>query len=148
MTRINSAIPVEALTDEHLLAEHREIKRLPYCLLKAIKSGSIKKIPKNFTLGKGHVLFFLDKMLFTQYRYRKIHRECERRGFNVIYYDANWGEVPREYFCAYNPTEEEKKLLIERINQRIMESPKNKWHYYGKEISKQEAIEILKNKKA
>ena len=28
MTRINSTIPVKCLTDEHLLAGHREIKRL------------------------------------------------------------------------------------------------------------------------
>lgn len=56
MTRINSAIPVKNLTDEHLLAEHREIKRLPYFLSKAIQSGSINNIPEKFTLGKGHVL--------------------------------------------------------------------------------------------
>ena len=28
MIRINSAIPVKCLTDEHLLAEHREIKQI------------------------------------------------------------------------------------------------------------------------
>ncbi len=62
MTRINIGVNVKCLTDEHLLAEHREIKRLPYCLDKAIKLGSINKIPDKFTLGKGHALFFLDKM--------------------------------------------------------------------------------------
>ena len=30
--RINCGIPVENLTDEHLMAEHREIKMLPYFL--------------------------------------------------------------------------------------------------------------------
>ena len=29
MTRINAGIPVEKLSDQHLLAEHREIKRIP-----------------------------------------------------------------------------------------------------------------------
>ena len=29
MTRINCGIPVEELTDKHLLAEAREIKRIP-----------------------------------------------------------------------------------------------------------------------
>ena len=29
MTRINCGVAVEQLTDEHLLAEHRELKRLP-----------------------------------------------------------------------------------------------------------------------
>lgn len=37
MTRINSAINVKNLTDEHLLAEHREIKRLPALYLKTNK---------------------------------------------------------------------------------------------------------------
>ena len=46
MTRINSVIPVRNLTDEHLLAEHREIKRLPYCLHKSVSCGSIRNIPK------------------------------------------------------------------------------------------------------
>ena len=41
MTRINSGIPVKSLTDEHLLAEHREIKRLPY-YIRRIVNGEIK----------------------------------------------------------------------------------------------------------
>jgi hypothetical protein len=32
MTRIN-LIPVEELTDQHLLAEHREIKRIPNAVI-------------------------------------------------------------------------------------------------------------------
>ena len=59
MTRINSAIPVKCLTDEHLLAEHREIKRLPYNLQKSIKSGSIKRIPNKFTLRRLNITDYL-----------------------------------------------------------------------------------------
>lgn len=117
MTRINSAIPVKNLTDEHLLAEHREIKRLPYCLAVALESGSVKHIPEKFTLGKSHVLFFLNKMWFTYWRYRE-----------------------------YEPTEEERNLLIERITYRILNSKKKTWHYYGKPITKEKAVELLKNK--
>ena len=58
MTRINSAIPVKCLTDEMLLAEHKEIKRLPSVLSKAIHCNSINKIPNKFCLGNGHVKFF------------------------------------------------------------------------------------------
>ena len=75
MTRINCAIPVRCLTNEHLLAEHREIKRLPKCLEKSIISGSIKDIPKEFCLGTGHILFFLDKMTFIKERYKEIYNE-------------------------------------------------------------------------
>ena len=34
MTRINVGIPPAELTDKHLLAEHREIKRIPNCIAK------------------------------------------------------------------------------------------------------------------
>lgn len=144
MTRINSAIPVQNLTDEHLLAEHREIKRLPWCLENAIESGSIKNIPEKFTLGKGHVLFFLDKMSFTHKRYCQIHEELKRRGFNIANYHERWQNVPARYNNDYTSTVEERDLLIERISERIMNSPKDSFRYYGRIISKEQAVELLK----
>lgn len=146
MTRINSAIHVKCLTDEHLLAEHREIKRLPYCLRKAIASGSIDKIPVNFTLGKGHVLFFLDKMSFVLKRYSEIYSELIHRGFDVQDYSDNWKGIDSKYFNKHNCDSEEKKLLIDRISDRIMNSKKKCWHYYGKTISKEDAVGLLKQK--
>lgn len=144
MTRINSAIPVKCLTDEHLLAEHREIKRLPYCLRKAIGSGSIDKIPEKFTLGKGHVLFFLNKMSFVLERYSEIYYELIHRGFDVQDYSDNWKEIDSKYLNKHNCTLDEKKLLIDRINDRIIKSKKKCWHYYGKTISKEDAVGLLK----
>ena len=145
MTRINAGIPVRCLTDEHLLAEHRELKRLPWCLENAIASGSIKNIPEKFTLGKGHVLFFLDKMGFTLVRYYKVHWECKRRGFNVQSYWHNWDNVPAMYANAYSPTGECVKELLLRIEERIAGSKKTTWHYCGKPISKEKAIKVLYN---
>ena len=145
MTRINSAIPVKCLTDEHLLAEHREIKRLPYCLRKAIVSGSINKIPVKFTLGKGHVLFFLDKMSFVLKRYNEIRNEIINRGFCVQDYSDNWKKIDVKYFNTHNCDSEEKKLLIDRISERIINSKKKCWHYYGKAISKEDAIRLHLN---
>ena len=145
MTRINSAIPVRCLTDEHLLAEHREIKRLPYNLNQAIRKGSIDRIPERFVLGKGHVLFFLDKMLFVYDRYCKIHDELIRRGYAPTSFHENWNTVPLEYYNKHMPTEEECRLLIDRIKERIVGSPKKVWHYYCHEVSKEGAIDILNN---
>lgn len=144
MTRINSAIPVRCLTDEHLLAEHREIKRLPYYLHRAIASGSVKRIPERFTLGRGHVLFFLDKMVFAWRRYRSIYAECDSRNFYVENYEQNFiAEFP-ECFCSdYTPTSEERQLLIERITERIRHSRKKKWHYHGKPITQEQAVQLL-----
>jgi len=143
MTRINSAINVRRLTDEHLLAEHREIKRLPYCLGKAIASGSVKRIPEKFTLGRGHVLFFLDKMLFVENRYRQLYQECNRRNFNVGLYIENFFPLPRAFRCDYTPTGEERQLLIERIRESIMQSKKKSWHYFGEAITKEQAVKLL-----
>ncbi|MBP5723645.1 MAG: hypothetical protein J6X18_08760 [Bacteroidales bacterium] len=143
MTRINSAIPVRNLTDEHLLAEHREIKRLPYCLARAVSSGSIQNAPKSFTLGKGHVLFFLDKQSFIRKRYQLIHTECIRRGFKVSDFSGNWNSVPEDYNNDYEPTEEERRMIEERITDRLLNGKKEFYHYCGNRIDKREAAQLL-----
>lgn len=117
MTRINVGIPPAELTDKHLLAEHREIKRIP----NMVKSGRAKivDIPKSFTLGKGHVKFFYNKMAYTQQRYQEIHKECRKRGFNIQNYNSAWYGLPTELFNNYTPTEQDIKIIKERITERL-----------------------------
>lgn len=143
MTRINSAIRPICLPDEMLLAEHREIKRLPKVLEHSIRSGSIEKIPERFTLGRGHLIFFLDKMWFIRRRYIWIYNECLRRKFNVKNYLENFQKVSSVYENDYTPTEEEYHLLVERISQRIIESKKKSWHYAGRPAAKEEILNML-----
>ena len=150
MTRINSAIPVRQLTDEHLLAEHREIKRLPAHFRQALSTGALRRIPKKFCLGPGHVNFFLNKQAFLFNRYQAIHKECVRRGFNVEEYSDNWlilRPLMEKANCwnNYSPTAEEKALLIERISDRTLVSKKKHFHYYGRPIAKEKAIDLLNN---
>ena len=148
MTRINSAIRVRLLTDEHLLAEHREIKRLPsvYTKRKESKLG-FKNLPKDFTLGTGHVLYFIDKAAFTAGRYLDIHDECISRGFNVENYFENWKVYNSEdndfILNDHMSTKREYNLLVERITERLIGSKKPYWHYYGKKLSKEEAVKLL-----
>ena len=56
MTRINCGISPDELPDKILLAELREIKRIP----NAIQKGrySLDGIPDQFKLGTGHVKLF------------------------------------------------------------------------------------------
>lgn len=144
MTRINFGIPVKALTDEHLLAEHREIKRLPEVYIKALDSGSIDRLPSKFCLGKGHVLFFVDRPNYTLDRYFKIYHECLRRGFDVQRYAENWDCYPEWSFGKLTRvTSESKAIVVERISDRILSSSKKFFHYYGEKISKQKAIKLL-----
>ena len=61
MTRINIISPSE-LTDQHLIAEYREIFMVAGSLKRTLisKSGFVEsKVPKNFTLNNGHVYFCL-----------------------------------------------------------------------------------------
>lgn len=116
MTRINVGIRPSELPDKLLLAEHREIKRIP----NVVKSGkfSLEGQPFNFTLGKGHVKFFYDKLTYLQSRYISIYQECINRGFNVTNYIDAWSDIPRRYMGIYIPTKDDRKLLIERIESK------------------------------
>lgn len=110
MTRINVGVPPRELSDKHLLAEHREIKRIP----NMVYSGRaiLKDIPKEFTLGKGHVKFFYDKLLYLRTRYMELYHECLLRGFKVTNYSSAWPEHPTG---DYIPSPRDRNLILERI---------------------------------
>lgn len=116
MTRINCGIPPAELSDKHLLAEHREIKRIPNC----IKKGryNLDGIPEKFTLGKGHVKFFYNKLLYLKIRYIGIHAECRKRGFNVTYYIDVFRGLPNELMNDYIPAERDRDIIRQRIKER------------------------------
>lgn len=117
MTRINVGIPPSQLTNKHLLAEHREIKRIP----NMVKSGRAKMngIPPKFTLGKGHVKFFYDKLKYLLERYIEIHAECVKRKFNVQFYGSAWSGIDLKYMNDYIPTQEDTQLIQQRINSKL-----------------------------
>ncbi len=148
MTRINVGIKPQQLTDEHLRAEYREIQRLPSCYRKAVASGSINRIPDKPCLGKGHILFFLDKFFYTRKRHTQLYYElCDRDFLNAAFsgieaFDDT--EVKSdELWKDYTPTPEDTELLKARIIERITNSPKTYWHYRSKRISKERAIKLL-----
>lgn len=116
MTRINCAIAPAELSDPHLIAEHREIIRIP----NQIKKGKylLNGIPTKFKLGTGHVKFFYNKLLYLHNRYTAIFEECVHRGFNINCYDECFHNVPPELYNNYSPTTADRLLLIERLQQR------------------------------
>lgn len=50
-----------------------------------------------------------------------------------------------DYFESYIESGKEADILRCRISERILNSPKNYFHYYHKRITKQEAINLLYN---
>jgi deoxyribonuclease (pyrimidine dimer) len=117
MTRINAGIPPKELVDKHLIAEHREIKRIPNCISKG--KFNLSGQPVKFTLGTGHVKFFYNKLLYLKNRYEELYAECVRRGFNVTYYGDAWNDIPSELMNDYVPTDEDRHVIRERIKERL-----------------------------
>lgn len=147
MTRINSAIDPRNLTDQHLIAELRELPRIFTAVNKRIEKGKLfDDIPEKFTLGTGHTKFFYDKLSFLHLRHIKLRLEYLRR------FDKEWSLKPSsEWFKKwedlylyknYTSTQEEKQLLIDRISTRITESNQIP-RYYGEKITKEQAIKML-----
>jgi len=117
MTRINIGVPPQELTGKHLIAEHRELKRIP----NAVRKGKCRldKIPARFTLGTGHVSFFYDKLGYLLNRYQDLYNECCRRGYNVQNYESAWEGVPSGLMNNYTPTDVDISIVRERIAERL-----------------------------
>ena len=117
MTRINVGIPPVELVNQHLIAEHREIKRIPNCIAKG--KYNMDGIPENFKLGTGHVKFFYNKLLYLKNRYIGLYNECIKRGFNVQNYINAWDNVPKELMNDYTVKENDIKIIKQRINEKL-----------------------------
>lgn len=117
MTRINVGIPPRELSNKHLIAEHRELKRIPNVVAKG--RCNLNNIPSQFSLGKGHVSFFYDKLGYLKDRYTDLYHECLARGFNVQCYLASWDGVPDSLMNGYTPTDRDVEIIRERIADRL-----------------------------
>lgn len=120
MTRINVGIDSSELNTKMLVAEHRELKRIPNC----VKKGrfSMKGQPKEFTLNTGHVKFFYDKLEYLRVRYESLYAECIRRSINVQYFGDSFNGIDAKYMGNYIPRESDRLILLARIKERLTKS--------------------------
>lgn len=123
MTRIN-VIPVTDLSDNHLKGEYKE---LPRAITAARLEGGKKPraLPTSYTLGQGHVLFFVQYVDFLINRYIEIIKEMKRRGFKpnphvylAVLYSAR-EEVLLMFQGEYKPTVYAMAINLARINLRL-----------------------------
>jgi len=128
MTRINSDLDPRLLKRMHLLAELREITMVPASLRRSLrtktKEAVLKSVPANFTLNKGHVTFFYDKLGFLIQRFDRLADEMERRGYTpdrerVVAFN----NFPDELYGLWTATEADNAIVQERINFRISQKP-------------------------
>lgn len=135
MTRINLIDPVY-ICDQQLLAEERELPRIP----NNVNKGKVKfeNIPENYVLGTGHVKFFYDKLLFLYERYDDIYDECIFRGFSVEWkFPTN---IQNNGF--WTPSGKEIIKNVKRMEKRIDEM-KREPTYYKQQIGKKNCKRLL-----
>lgn len=116
MTRINVGIDPRELENDILLAEHREIKRIPNC----IKSGrfNLNNIPDRFCLGEGHVSFFYNKIAYLKERYQKIYKLCKERKLNVTDFSDSFEGIDEYFMNDYQETERDRQILLKRFAEK------------------------------
>lgn len=134
MTRINLVEP-EELTDQHLIAEYREVRLLCANLVRTLNSkrGFVpERVPEEFTLNAGHVYFFYNKGEYLHKRYNFLKDEMRKRGFEPQnrFPREVW---PNELYNDWTPSERDIGIVRERIEERI--NAKRQWYrYYGRNL--------------
>ena len=127
MTRIN-IIDTTELTDQHLIAEYREIFMVAGSLRRTLVSKNgyqESKVPKHYTLNSGHVYFFYNKGKYLHNRYNQLIDEMKRRGFKP---DSS-RVFPKEIFVNNNlyndwfPRAEDYNIIKQRIEEKIALKP-------------------------
>jgi deoxyribonuclease (pyrimidine dimer) len=127
LTRIN-IVPTEELSDQHLVAEYRELFMVGSALARTLKSPnrdkSLSSIPEKFTLNTGHVKFFYNKGEYLHKRYIALQEEMKARGMNPdpdrVFKREQW---PDELYNDWTPSEQEQAILRERLQERIDQKP-------------------------
>ena len=127
MTRIN-LVPPKELSDQHLVAEYREIFMVGSSLQRSIASknwpNTLANLPAKFTLNTGHVKFFYNKGLYLDKRYHQLVHEMKQRGMEPdparVFKTEQW---PVELWNDWTPAEADKQIIRERIQQRIESKP-------------------------
>ena len=128
MTRIN-VVPVEELSDQHLIAEYRELPR-------AVKQNfDLTDAPKKYVLGKGHVKWARKHIHYVLLRYHDIYYEMLYRNFKpnytfndlLMYATADWY---REGLLIIDDYYQVTDKDIQLNRQRLIEKYKLKPNFY------------------
>ena len=114
MVRINLINP-KNLADQHLIAEYNEILML---LGNVKRYPKLENIPSKYTLGKGHILFFKNKLKYLKKRHELIKLEMKKRGFNANK-NIKLDEFNKELINDWKPSEEDIEIIKKRLISRI-----------------------------
>jgi hypothetical protein len=126
MTRINSGIKPDELCDQHLVAEYRELPRVGTMLVKRLEKGAdlTAGTPDAFTLGTGHMAFFIDKGEYLRKRFESLKQEMIDRGMNpTMNWRDQWASVP-DLCNDWSPDGRVRAILQARIEAKMPKKPR------------------------
>lgn len=147
MTRINADIPVRLLSDHHLRAEQKEIARLPRLHATRKLAGiSHKDIPFTFTLGTGHLLFFMDKGNWVFDRLSELTNECVKRNIGPLKILTqkrvdSWIAYTHAANIRYRWSNEDRILVINRIIEKMIPKAIERENYGVSFMGEKEPVE-------
>jgi deoxyribonuclease (pyrimidine dimer) len=148
VTRINVIDPTQ-LTDQHLMAEYRELPMVMGSLRRTLisKNGwQPAKVSSEYTLNKGHVYFFTNKGGWLKRRYAALVIELYERGFQL-------DPARKADFTVFEDngldgawTADQSALEVNRARIRERIESKPSWYrYYGYKITECGMLPALSN---
>jgi deoxyribonuclease (pyrimidine dimer) len=123
MVRINILNP-KCLSDQHLIAEYNEILMLAGYVRKYPNVGVV---PRKYCLGKGHILFFKNKLIYLYKRHNKLADEMGLRGFHARK-SFTLKKFDKALLNDWKPTNKDRLLIKKRIVSKIRLKPD--WYRY------------------
>lgn len=141
--RANVGIDPVYLLDSHLVAESVELTMVPG-ILRRNNMQMASPVPAQFKLGKGHMLFFTNKLEYLRRRLEAVNAEMIRREFSP-------GTVIKpELFPAHlrgdwMPTKADRNILIARIVEKIVAKSDFFWRYQRIPVTNKRAVELIRS---
>ncbi|MFH1211927.1 MAG: pyrimidine dimer DNA glycosylase/endonuclease V [Candidatus Woesearchaeota archaeon] len=126
MVRINLIDP-KLLADQHLIAEYNEILMLLGYARKFPEPGNA---PLQYCLGKGHIVFFKDKLLYLKERHESISDEMKKRGFRPEK-KISLKEFDIGLQNSWKPAKADREIIKARLIEKINKKPEF-YRYCGK----------------
>ena len=141
MVRVNIINP-RLLADQHLVAEYYEI----IMLVSYVRNyPCLEGIPADYCLGKGHIKFFKNKLMYLKKRHEEIKKEMRRRGF-AARMTLNLKGFGKAHKNDWKACERDKKIIKSRIASRIKMKPLF-YRYYGNKVGRRFLTELLSSNK-
>lgn len=137
MVRVNLVNP-KKLADQHLIAEYNEILMLVAYIKKHPK---LESIPRDYCLGRGHMIFFKNKLMYLKNRHEKLKSEMRKRGFNTnkTLKINSFGKKNR---IDWSPRKKDFNLIKKRLIMKLKLKPRY-YRYYGKHKTTKFFIRLL-----